>query len=253
MKILSIIGSPRVNGNTYKAVSHVADALSQKDSTLEYECVQLSTADFKACRGCFVCITKGEDKCPLKDERESLEAKIKQADGVIFATPVYTYNVSWTMKNFLDRFAYRCHRPDFQGKKIMVVTTTGSVGLKFVATLLSLTLGTMGYITCAKAGVTFPPPHEKDDEKLKKEINRLDKQTEKFYRKLLGGKAAKPSLMKLIQFMKQKQAFSKAQDLADYRFWSDKGWFDSSTYYYYDAHINPISKLIVSLLSKIKV
>lgn len=51
MKILLIIGSPKANGNTYKAVSHVVDMLSQKDSTLEYECVQLSTVDFKPCRG----------------------------------------------------------------------------------------------------------------------------------------------------------------------------------------------------------
>lgn len=254
MKILLIIGSPKANGNTYKAVSHVVDMLSQKDNTLEYECVQLSTADFKPCRGCFVCIEKGEDNCPLKDERENLEMKIKQADGVIFASPVYTFNVPWTMKNFLDRFAYRCHRPDFHGKKIMVVTTTGGVGLGFVATFLSLILGTMGYITCAKAGVTFPPPHEKDDKKLKKEMNKLEKQADMFYRKLTDAKSIKPSLMKLIEFMKQKKAFSKAPlDSADYRFWQEKGWFKKDARYYYDVRINPVRELIVTLLSKIKV
>ena len=179
---------------------------------------------------------------------------MKQADGVIFASPVYTFNVSWTMKNFLDRFAYRCHRPDFHGKKIMVVTTTGGVGLGFVATLLSLILGTMGFITCAKTGVTFSPAHEKDDEKLKWEINKLKKQTDRFYQKLKDTKPVKPSLMKLIEFVKQKQAFSKAsQDSADYRFWQEKGWFEKDTRYYYDVCINPISKLIVTLLSKIKV
>jgi Multimeric flavodoxin WrbA len=191
---------------------------------------------------------KGEDKCPLKDERESLEMKIKQADGVIFATPVYTFNVSWIMKNFLDRFAYRCHRPDFYRNKIMVVTTTGGVGLGFVNTLLSLILGTMGYITCAKAGVTFPPSHEKDEEKLSKEMKKLQKETEKFYEKLNDTKPVKPSFMKRIEFIKQKQAFSKApQDLADYRFWREKGWFEKDSWYYYDAPINPIIKRIVSI------
>lgn len=254
LKLLAIIGSPRANGNTYKAVRQTVAILSEKDSTLEFESVQLSMADFRPCRGCYVCIAKGEDKCPLKDERANLETKMKLADGVIFASPVYTFNVSWTMKNFLDRFAYRCHRPDFHGKKIMVVTTTGGIGLGFVATLLSLTLGTMGFVTCAKAGVTFPPLHEKDDVKLEKEMSKLKKQTNVFYRKLADMKPVKPSLMKLIEFIKQKQAFSKApQDSADYRFWRKKGWFEKGTGYYYDVHIGFARKIIIMLLSKIKI
>ena len=254
MKILAIVGSPRPNGNTYKTVMRILDALAKKDSSLEFECVQLSLTDYKTCKGCFTCIAKGEDKCPLKDERANMEAKIKAADGIIFGTPVYTFNVSWTMKNFLDRFAYRCHGPDFQGKKIMVVTTTGGVGLGFVAMLLSLTLGTMGFITCAKAGVTFPPEHEKDDKKLEKEIRKLNKQSEVFYRKLKDTKPVKPSLMKLIEFMKQKQAFSKApQDSADYIFWNEKGWFKKDTKYYYDVRIGFLKRMIVSLISKVNV
>lgn len=42
----------------------------------------------------------------LKDDRESLEIKMKKADAVIFATLMYTYNVAWIMKNFLDCFVF---------------------------------------------------------------------------------------------------------------------------------------------------
>jgi hypothetical protein len=85
-------------------------------------------------------------------------------------------------------------------------------------------------------------------------MKKLRKRTDVFYRRLTNTKPVKPSLMKLIEFMKQKQAFSKApQDSADYMFWKEKGWFNKDTRYYYDARINPVNKLIVTLLSKINV
>lgn len=76
MKIVSIIGSPRVNGNTYRMVSLIEKKLSELDANIEFENIQLSTIDFNTCKGCHVCLSKGEVKCPLKDDRESLEEKI---------------------------------------------------------------------------------------------------------------------------------------------------------------------------------
>lgn len=249
MKILAIIGSPRINGNTYKAVHEIEKELEARDSNIKFEYVQLSRIDLRPCRGCFVCIEKGEERCPLKDDRESLELKMKQADAVIFASPVYTYNVSWIMKNFQDRFAYRCHRPDFHGKKAMVVVTTGAVGLKFVSFLLASTMGSMGFITCAEVGVTFAPAHESDEKRQKREQNKLIRQSEVFYNKLIDTKPVKPSLIKLLTFKKQRKAFIQApKDLADYKFWKEKGWFEKKTAYYYETKIGLISKLISKIL-----
>ncbi|NGM83840.1 flavodoxin family protein [Paenibacillus sp. 7124] len=252
MKILAIIGSPKSNGNTYRTVNQIERELNEKNDEIEFEYIQLSRIRLEPCKGCYVCIERGEEKCPLKDDRESLEIKMKQADAVIFATPVYTYNVSWIMKNFLDRFAYRCHRPDFHGKKAMVVVSTGGVGLSFVASLLSFMLGTMGFITCAKVGVTFAPPHEKNDEKLKKETNRLIKQTDVFYKKLNDTSPVKPSFLKLLVFKMQQKAFSNApQDLADFKFWKEKGWLQKKEDYYYKVHVGKVIKIFVSLISKL--
>lgn len=252
MKILAVIGSPRNNGNTYEAVKLIEDELNIKNPGIEFEYVQLGSANLKPCKGCFTCIERGEEKCPLKDGRETLEFKMQQADGVIFASPVYTYNVSWIMKNFLDRFAYRCHRPDFHGKKAMVVVSTGAVGLGFVAALLSLSLGTMGFITCAKLGVTFPPAHERNDTRLKKEMNKLVRKTEMLYERLLDTKPEKPSFIKLLQFVKQKRAYSKApKDLADFKFWRDKGWLAETTDYYYEVRAGKMIKLLVYIISEL--
>ncbi|MBD3255313.1 MAG: hypothetical protein GF383_09485 [Candidatus Lokiarchaeota archaeon] len=43
-------------------------------------------------------LSKGEDKCPLKDDREIISKKLDDADGVIFATPVYSMRISYLLK-----------------------------------------------------------------------------------------------------------------------------------------------------------
>lgn len=249
MKIFAIIGSPRTDGNTYKAVKRIENELRAKSSDIQIEYSQLSNVNLELCKGCYVCIARGEEYCPLRDDRESLEMKIKQSDAVIFATPVYTYNVSWIMKNFMDRFAYRCHRPDFYGKKAMVVVSTGAVGLTFVAWLMSATFASMGFIDCAKVCVTFAPAHEKNEKKTKKEMKNLSRKTQQFYQKLVDTKPVKPSFIRLLTFKKQKKGFANApQGSADYKFWKEKGWLDKKANYYYDAPVGIVHKVLVHLL-----
>jgi hypothetical protein len=40
-----------------------------------------------ACRGCKTCFNKGEEHCPLNDDRDLLFDKIAASDGVVFASP----------------------------------------------------------------------------------------------------------------------------------------------------------------------
>jgi multimeric flavodoxin WrbA len=252
MKLLAIIGSPKPNGNTYHAVKLVEDRLMEKSADIEFELIQLSKLKLDTCKGCYLCLSAGEERCPIKDERENLEMKLQQADAVIFASPVYTYNVSWIMKNFLDRFAYRCHRPDFHGKKAMVIATTGAVGLGFVIMLMSFMLGAMGFIISAKAGITYSPLHEKNDKRTTKEMKRLQKQTDNFFIHIMNTDPVKPSLLKLIVFKKQQKAFAKApQNQADFQFWNNKEWLEKKERYYYKVHVNPIKYLVASGISKI--
>jgi multimeric flavodoxin WrbA len=251
VKLLAIVGSPRPNGNTFKIVTSIEQHLTTHYDNLNVEILQLSKVQLSQCKGCFVCIEKGESHCPIQDEREAIEAKIKMADGVIFASPVYTYNVSWIMKNFLDRFAYRCHRPDFQGKKTMVVVTTGAVGLGFVRRVLAFMLETMGFVVNAQAGVTCPPAHEIDAVKASKELRQLHIVVDRFYQSLLDAEPSKPSFVKLLSFKMQQKSFSKApKDSADYKFWNEKKWLDPSTRYYYPAQIGGFKNAAASILCR---
>jgi multimeric flavodoxin WrbA len=252
MKIVAIVGSPRTNGNTYKIIKQIEQRLVEKDRTVEFEYVQLSKVKLETCKGCYVCLEMGEEYCPLKDDRGNLELRMKQADAVVFSSPVYTYNVSWIMKNFLDRFAYRCHRPDFHGKKAMVVISTGAVGLGVVEFMLSFMIGAMGFITCAKAGLTYAPLHERNEERTKKEIRKLNKQVDLFYSKIIEIEPIKPSFIKILTFKMQQKAFSKApQRAADFKFWQSKGWLEKNEDYYYNVRVGNVKKLLASFVCKI--
>lgn len=233
MKVLTIIGSPRSGGNTFKAVRRIEESMVRLNKDLVFEYVELSKEKLQGCIGCYVCLLHGEDKCPLKDGRAELEQKMYDADAIIFASPVYTYNVSWVMKNFFDRFAYRCHRPDFIGKKAMVVTTTGAVGLWFVNHLMAFMVSNMGFTVIAKIGLTYDPVYEIDAFKASKEDRQLQSSVRRFVDAITTTKADKPSFMRKMVFGFQKKAFSNApKDSADYLFWKEKGWLEKDTRYY---------------------
>lgn len=251
MKILAIVGSPRNNGNTYKTVQLVKERIEMLDPNIEFEIIQLSKFDLTTCNGCYVCLSKGESYCPLKDDRNLLESKLISADAVIFGTPVYTYNVSWIMKNFLDRFAYRCHRPAFHGKKSMIIVTTGAVGLGFVGWIMGLMTGSMGFITNATIKVTHAPIHEVNPKKTAKEMKRLQKRTNKFYKTIIDNRPVQPTMLKLLTFKLQQKGFGHApKDLADYQFWKEKGWLENDCHYFYDVKLSRVKIQIASAVAK---
>ena len=132
MKVLVIMGSPR-NGNTCHAVQRIEALMRSRiapGEELEFTYLMLRDAGLSECRGCFTCFTKGEEHCPLKDRAPEIERQMHEADGMIFASPVYGMNVTGLFKTFVDRFAYIFHRPRFFDKTALLVTTTGMLGHK---------------------------------------------------------------------------------------------------------------------------
>jgi multimeric flavodoxin WrbA len=155
MKVLAIMGSPRKLGNTYRVVEQIKESLLEANPGLEFEYLFLRDANLELCTGCFVCISRGEDKCPLRDGRDDIMQKLMAADGIILAAPCYAGGVPALMKNFIDRFAYTCHRPRFFDKIILAVTTIGAPrGMKETLKQLSVLAGGGRLI---KLGVTMPP------------------------------------------------------------------------------------------------
>lgn len=97
MKIISIASSYRKKGNTGNLIQLIEEQIkliaNQQDVQLEFETIFLGHSDIQSCRGCRICFDKGEEMCPLKDELLTIRDKIREADGIILASPVYVEDV----------------------------------------------------------------------------------------------------------------------------------------------------------------
>ena len=85
-KITIFIGTPRKQA-TYQAVEKFIISL-KKHGEIDFEYVFLNDYTLGNCTGCKLCFSKGEEYCPLKDDRDLLLEKMNHSDGVIFATPI---------------------------------------------------------------------------------------------------------------------------------------------------------------------
>ena len=126
MKVTAFVGSARKK-HTYQATEKFLQNL-QSLGDVEYEIVALSDYSLKICSGCKLCLDKGEALCPLRDDRDILIKKMQQSDGVVFASPNYSFQVSGLMKVFLDRLGFGFHRPQFFGKACTSLVAQGVYG-----------------------------------------------------------------------------------------------------------------------------
>jgi len=102
MKILAINGSPRGNkGNTDRILQPFLEGA--REAGAETETVYLKDKTINHCTGCFTCWTKTPGVCIHKDDMPELLEKVREADVVVFATPLYIFTVSGLMKDFMDR------------------------------------------------------------------------------------------------------------------------------------------------------
>ncbi len=125
-KIVVLNGSPHQQGNTMKLVNHVIRDFENSDVKVkEY---QLNRMNIKGCQGCYAC--KKDGTCVLQDDMKAVLGDIKNADGVILATPVYMGQMTAQLKIAVDRF-YSFSKMDFSSflesnKKVLLVITQGS-------------------------------------------------------------------------------------------------------------------------------
>ncbi len=240
MKVLAIMGSPKKKGNSYKVTREVEERM-KKSCNVEFEYLFLKDADLKMCSGCFNCVSKGKELCPLKDDKAEIENKMMEADGIIFATPVYCENVSGFMKNFIDRFAHVFHRPQFFDQKAMVLSTSAGSGLKETLDYLKK-LQIWGFGVPVELGVATPPWPMSDGLKEKNRKS-IDKAAEEFYNKLQEGRPS-PNFMQYMHFRFLKETSKLGYLPADLEFYKDKEG------YFYDTSISPLNKVFAPLIMK---
>lgn len=240
-KVTAFIGTESKKA-TYTAVQEFEKNLKQHGE-IDFEYVFLSDYRLEFCRGCKLCFVKGEEYCPLKDDRDVLLGKIEPSDGVIFATPNYAYQVSARLKNFFDRTAFFHHRPKYFGKTCTAIVVQGYRGGDNILKYLSSVCGSMGFqVSKGCCTATLDPMTKLQKERLARNIK---KASATFHKELLHP-APSPSFFKLLLF-RFARAYVKTIDrkYIDYHYYKEKGWFEAD--YYYSVSLGPIKKLAGNL------
>ncbi len=113
MKAIGIVGSPRKGGNTEILTAHTLRAIEEEG--MDTELVQLSGLDIRPCNACMIC--KQEEVCSIDDDVFPIFEKMKAADAIILAAPVYFGSACGLMKAFSERTGFLGrHRRAFKGK-----------------------------------------------------------------------------------------------------------------------------------------
>jgi multimeric flavodoxin WrbA len=109
MHILAILGSRNPQGRTAQATHALLQGASGEGSTTE--AIFLTERNIERCRQCEDSgwgICRREGRCVIEDDFSGVVEKIKAADAVVFATPVYFSDLSESMRTFLDRLRRTC-------------------------------------------------------------------------------------------------------------------------------------------------
>ena len=91
-----------------------------KDAGHEVEHISLKGKNLKFCTGCLVC--QKTQKCVLKDDAVWIAEIVKNADTLVFVTPIYYYEMSGQMKTLLDRMN-PLYPSDYKFRKVYMLAT----------------------------------------------------------------------------------------------------------------------------------
>ena len=98
--ILVIQGGGRSKGNTAQLIEHFMKGAEAAGHTIEK--ISLSEHTVNGCLGCNAC--RYGKPCVQKDAFPDLVPKIKRADCIVFASPLYFWTISSKLKAFIERF-----------------------------------------------------------------------------------------------------------------------------------------------------
>lgn len=246
-KVLAIMGSPR-KCETDRAVQLFQQNF-KKYGEVEFETVYLKDLHIENCKGCMICYDQGEWSCPLKDDVHGVFNKLLEADGVVFATPVYSLQVTALMKTLLDRLSYVFHRPCFFHKSFIAIVTQGVYGNREVLKYLESLADFWGFNVVRGIGLTTPPGSRAPAEQ-EKICMIIEKGCRNFYKSLTGDRVPSPTLKKLIIFrmVRSMKPYMKDGFKRDYEYFKENGWMESD--YYYEIKLNPFNKIIGALVDK---
>ena len=136
-KILILNGAGRKNGKTAAMIKSFSDAASANGNEIKE--FHLQNMNIHGCLNCNGCQRKpeySEEPCVQKDDMNEIYPALREADMVVFASPVYFWDITGPLKTAIDRtyaFFNNAHIiPDYRQSKIppkkfaLLLTSGGS-------------------------------------------------------------------------------------------------------------------------------
>lgn len=138
--VLVISTSLRAKSNTDILTRRLIEGA--RDAGHQVEHISLKGKKIGFCIGCLAC--QKTQKCIQKDDAAEIAEKVKNADTLVFATPIYYYEMSGQMKTLLDRMN-PLYTTDYQFRHVYMLAAAaedeGSVPEKAVS-------GLEGWVDC---------------------------------------------------------------------------------------------------------
>lgn len=117
-KVLIISTSLRGDSNSDILAHECEKGAIEAGHDVEY--ISLKGKEIKYCIGCLACQSKGS--CVLKDDVADIMNKVKNAEVIVYATPIYYYEMSGQMKTLLDRLN-PLYPMDYKFRDIYMIAT----------------------------------------------------------------------------------------------------------------------------------
>jgi multimeric flavodoxin WrbA len=99
VKLLGIMGSPRIEGNTDLLLDEALKGA--KNQGVETEKIVVDTLKISPCREYYGCLKDGN--CVIRDDMDAIYPKLLEADRIIVASPMFFYGVTSQLKALIDR------------------------------------------------------------------------------------------------------------------------------------------------------
>lgn len=143
MKAIGIVGSPRKGGNTEFLTRHTLKSIEEEG--ISTELITLASLNIRPCNACKVCFEK--DECSIKDDLAPIYNKMKEADAIILASPVYYGSATALIKALMERTGYvAAHNGKiFTGKVGGPLVVARRAGHNFTIAQLTLWFQILGF------------------------------------------------------------------------------------------------------------
>jgi multimeric flavodoxin WrbA len=189
MKVLGIMGSPRVGGNSDILLSQAL--AGAKAAGADVEKIILDRKNISGCKDCKKCNKMGV--CAVKDDMADIQKKILDAYAVIHSVPVYFWSMTGQMKTYLDRWCVffdaewkwqKIYYPQMRAKRIGLITVCGDPNIHTTDPIVHSFKSTADMTKLTWLGAVMATANDKGD------INENEAALKEAYE--LGRKAATP-------------------------------------------------------------